>query len=209
MLSKSISHLLRLIACLFVLLSLNTHSASVTTQVQLISYVSRYYEPYCDLEPTSCHPYMNDYSNDDLFFTFTAIWDDATSSLNLSILDDNTNLSAQFTDGYQYYEDDPDSGYYFESETASINVTDGQIISFQATYNNSDSVSDSDDARSWVYDGNQLIRNNYHNDNIMYYSIEDIFTYNVISPSEVPLPAGIYLFLSGLVGLGLMRGRNG
>ena len=28
-------------------------------------------------------------------------------------------------------------------------------------------------------------------------------------PSPVPLPAGIYLFLSGLVGLGLMRGRNG
>ena len=27
--------------------------------------------------------------------------------------------------------------------------------------------------------------------------------------SPVPLPAGIYLFLSGLVGLGLMRGRNG
>ena len=26
--------------------------------------------------------------------------------------------------------------------------------------------------------------------------------------SPVPLPAGIYLFLSGLVGLGLMRGRN-
>ena len=29
------------------------------------------------------------------------------------------------------------------------------------------------------------------------------------APSPVPLPAGIYLFLSGLVGLGLMRGRNG
>tara|TARA_S200000501_G_scaffold83340_2_gene75528 strand:+ start:9416 stop:10090 length:675 start_codon:yes stop_codon:yes gene_type:complete len=28
------------------------------------------------------------------------------------------------------------------------------------------------------------------------------------SMSPVPLPAGIYLFLSGLVGLGLMRGRN-
>ena len=27
--------------------------------------------------------------------------------------------------------------------------------------------------------------------------------------SPVPLPAGIYLFLSGLVGLGLMKGRNG
>ena len=31
---------------------------------------------------------------------------------------------------------------------------------------------------------------------------------NTLSVSEVPLPAGIYLFLSGLVGLGLMRGRN-
>ena len=30
-----------------------------------------------------------------------------------------------------------------------------------------------------------------------------------IGASPVPLPAGIYLFLSGLVGLGLMRGRNG
>jgi len=29
-----------------------------------------------------------------------------------------------------------------------------------------------------------------------------------IGASPVPLPAGIYLFLSGLVGLGLMRGRN-
>ena len=29
------------------------------------------------------------------------------------------------------------------------------------------------------------------------------------APAPVPLPAGIYLFLSGLVGLGLMRGRNG
>ena len=31
---------------------------------------------------------------------------------------------------------------------------------------------------------------------------------SIASVSEVPLPAGIYLFLSGLVGLGLMRGRN-
>ena len=30
-----------------------------------------------------------------------------------------------------------------------------------------------------------------------------------IDPTVVPLPAGIYLFLSGLVGLGLLRGRNG
>ena len=30
----------------------------------------------------------------------------------------------------------------------------------------------------------------------------------LVSSNEVPLPAGIYLFLSGLVGLGLMRVRN-
>jgi hypothetical protein len=30
-----------------------------------------------------------------------------------------------------------------------------------------------------------------------------------IGASPVPLPAGIYLFLSGLVSLGLMRGRYG
>ena len=32
---------------------------------------------------------------------------------------------------------------------------------------------------------------------------------NMVFISEVPLPTSIYLFLSGLVGLGLMRGRNG
>ena len=37
-------------------------------------------------------------------------------------------------------------------------------------------------------------------------SIGDI---TFVNASAVPLPAGIYLFLSGLVGLGLMRGRNG
>ena len=32
--------------------------------------------------------------------------------------------------------------------------------------------------------------------------------YGMVYAAPVPLPAGIYLFLSGLVGLGLMRGRN-
>ena len=35
------------------------------------------------------------------------------------------------------------------------------------------------------------------------------YTFKIETASPVPLPAGIYLFLSGLVGLGLMRGRNG
>ena len=36
----------------------------------------------------------------------------------------------------------------------------------------------------------------------------DIRDISYLPASEVPLPAGIYLFLSGLVGLGLMRGGN-
>ena len=36
----------------------------------------------------------------------------------------------------------------------------------------------------------------------MYPSIDNLVI------NEIPLPAGIYFFLSGLVGLGLLRGRN-
>ena len=43
---------------------------------------------------------------------------------------------------------------------------------------------------------------------IWYQSTLDPISEGMIFVSEVPLPAGIYLFLSGLVGLGLMRGRN-
>jgi len=43
---------------------------------------------------------------------------------------------------------------------------------------------------------------NYENSAVYYDNIS-------ISTSAVPLPAGIYLFLSGLVGLGLMKGKNG
>ena len=44
-----------------------------------------------------------------------------------------------------------------------------------------------------------------------YFNIGQVtLPYNIIAQgAAVPLPAGIYLFLSGLVGLGLMRGRNG
>ena len=39
-------------------------------------------------------------------------------------------------------------------------------------------------------------------------SYKDPVAEGMIFVSEVPLPAGIYLFLSGLVGLGLMRGKK-
>jgi hypothetical protein len=62
--------------------------------------------------------------------------------------------------------------------------------------------------------GNNRQAHSWYSDN--YYPTRDS-SYNSRSPNirltfaavnPVPLPAGIYLFLSGLVGLGLMRGRN-
>ena len=49
--------------------------------------------------------------------------------------------------------------------------------------------------------GFESFATNFDNTGVYYDNIS-------FSTSEVPLPAGIYLFLSGLVGLGLMRGRN-
>tara|TARA_B110000879_G_scaffold197817_1_gene268935 strand:- start:323 stop:1087 length:765 start_codon:yes stop_codon:yes gene_type:complete len=47
-----------------------------------------------------------------------------------------------------------------------------------------------------------------YNDQTIFPENFDPVAAGMIFVSEVPLPAGIYLFLSGLVGLGLIRGRN-
>ena len=54
----------------------------------------------------------------------------------------------------------------------------------------------------YTYDGRQV--NGYKGGRHYSWAVHD----GDIGASPVPLPAGIYLFLSGLVGLGLMRGRN-
>ena len=210
------ANLLRLVACLFVLLSLNAYSATITTQVQKMSSVFGSFVGIgdsCETKPANCDPYTTDYSNDDLFYTFTATWD-GTSILNVSVSDGS---SALFTDGY-YFDRYDSSGYYTgysEDETVSISITDEQIISFQGTDTSVDNmlmgggIFRSLNSTSWIYDGDQLIRYIYFEDLSLNTSWEDILTYDIINPSAIPLPAGIYLFLSGLVGLGLMRGRNG
>ena len=50
-----------------------------------------------------------------------------------------------------------------------------------------------------------FLTDNYGNGQNLSFTEDGGFTY---APSSIPLPASIYLFLSGLVGLGLMRGRN-
>ena len=187
------------------MLSLNANSATVTTQVQKMSYVSSYYDPSCDNDPTYCDPYTIDYSNDDLFYTFTATWDDVSSILNISVSDGN---SAQFTDGY--YDDGYDpSGYYMgtsESEYVTIDVSDGQINSFLARNYYTDDTANSSSTTRWFYNGNQLVRT-YDNDQDygMYYSSETL-RYDVINP--VPVPAAAWLFGSALAGLIAVRRRK-
>ena len=201
MLYQTLPYSLRLFACLFVLLSLNTHSASVTTQVQKMSYESIYSEHSCDLDPELCEPITIDYSNDDLFFTFTATWDDATRTLNGSVSDGS---SFQFTDGY--YEDEyEDYSGSSESESVAIGLLNGEITSFQAYNYYNDDIGATSSTISWVYDGDELVRTYFSDDPVAMSYGSNSLTYDVISPSPVPLPAGIYLFLSGLVGLGLMR----
>ena len=58
---------------------------------------------------------------------------------------------------------------------------------------------------AWIYQVSaNLFRHDSKTDPYRAWAVHD----GDIGASEVPLPAGIYLFLSGLVGLGLMRGRN-
>ena len=60
--------------------------------------------------------------------------------------------------------------------------------------------------RAWAFVTSDGIQNYDGKNNVSRYAwaVHD----GDIGASPVPLPAGIYLFLSGLVGLGLMRGRN-
>ena len=200
------ANLLRLSACLFVLLSFNANSATVTTQVQKISYVCNSYNSPVWEDPCSSTINTIDYSDDDVFYTFTATWDNISSTLNISVSDGNY---GQFTDGY--YHSTYDSEGYMDStyETlVSINETGGGILSFQATLNNHDYYM-SYYSISWIYDGDHLIRQTQYDDYMGMFNSEDTLIYGVISPSPVPLPAGITLFLSGLGGLGFMRGWNG
>ena len=180
------------------------NSATVTSQVQKMSYSSYAYESGCYDDEACNSSYTDDYSNDDLFYTFTATWDDVSSILNITVSDGN---NVQFTDGYYDGGFDPDYGYS-ESESVSINVTNGQITSFNARKDYDDYVVMSYSNTNWSYDGNELIRRTYYYDDMMMYDFNDILRYDVLNTSAIPLPAGVWLFGSALAGLGVLRKKK-
>ena len=96
-----------------------------------------------------------------------------------------------------------------------IDATSGVITSFLNLWGDehywldeefTHSTSEYDEVKAWIYSisGNgQGIK--FKHLSSFGWAVHD----GDIGASPVPLPAGIYLFLSGLVGLGLLRGRNG
>ena len=203
---------MRIIMKTFILLILTSaamissiaNSATVTSQVQKMSYSSYAYESGCEgIDDQACNSsYTDDYSNDDLFYTFTATWDDVSSILNITVSDGN---NVQFTDGYYYGGFDPYDGYS-ESESVSINVTNGQITSFNASKDSNDHLYGFYSNINWSYDGNELIRRIY--DIYDLYNFIDILRYDVLNTSAIPLPAGVWLFGSALAGLGVLRKKK-
>ena len=182
------------------------NSATVTSQVQKMSYASYDYQSGCYDEECDSS-YTVDYSADDLFYTFTATWDDVSSILNITVSDGN---NVQFTDGYydDGYDPDGNSSGYSESESVSINVTNGQITSFNAFSYYDDYTMMSYSNTSWSYDGNSLIRQTSDYDDITMYDFSATLTYDVLNPSAIPLPAGVWLFGSALAGLGVLRKKK-
>ena len=80
-----------------------------------------------------------------------------------------------------------------------------QVNVFLAEMSNSDlrgtDLGDTDLSATFLYGAR-------YDENTIFPSGFDPSSANMVFISEIPLPAGIYLFLSGLVGLGLIRGRN-
>ena len=204
------ANLLRLSACLFLCVSLNSFGASVSSSLQKISHESSWSHQLCFEEywsgflndPSSCSgSNSSDFSQDNIFYNFIATWNN-TGSLDISIIGEDLNQTIRFDDGLNN-QDGPEPGY----ESVQIDINGGSIISFNAysSYGGMDTFS-----LSAELNDNQFILTNSSGsgtDALTYNSNTTI--YNIIPTTPVPLPAGIYLFLSGLVGLGLMRGRNG
>ena len=151
------ANLLRLVACLFVLLSFNAKALVINGCIV---------EPY-----TSCN--HADLSNANLSYANLSYAD--LTFANLS----NANLSG--------------------AKLIDTDLSSAQLIG--ADLSNADLLAARLDHAN--------LTGAFYNHQTYFDPYIDPIAEGMIFVSEVPLPAGIYLFLSGIVGLGLMRVRNG
>ena len=203
------TYLLRLVACLFFFVSLNSYAGVVIDVKESGDNLIFDYSGNIDLSSTLglehgnrycswCNRYDNQHNGyfrlasqmgsllDDYNFEFTSMPDVSLISNNASTLTDGIILG---------------DGFLFDASLNSIslynqvwleNGYDGRQLSGNITFLNSNfsTIGLNEGVYTWTWESN---------------GNSDFLTLNV---NPVPLPAGIYLFLSGLIGLGWMRGRR-
>ena len=192
------ANLLRLVACLFFLLSLNAKAFVVNG---------------CSIEPsTAC-------IDADLSWANLSYADLNQADLNQADLNhasltyaDLSWANLSYTDLHRSYLSYANLSYanLYGADLTEANLSyanlsyadlSGAYLSLAQRY---DPVLDND----FVYAA-AFLNGAIYNDQTKLPTGFDPIAEGMIFVSEVPLPAGIYLFLSGLAGLGLMRGRNG
>ena len=124
---------------------------------------------------------------------------------------------------------DENNGYLVEFDWAMLEVRNNAVAddSLNVSYNDADMISFYgafssnifgpskmlhlyffDDSGTLLQSGDMPTNSSPYSEFGHRFGSIDYDNFQITSLTTVPLPAGIYLFLSGLVGLGLMRGRN-
>ncbi|MDB2410684.1 VPLPA-CTERM sorting domain-containing protein [Pseudomonadales bacterium] len=170
------TYLLRLAACLLVLLSFNAKALVVNG---------------CTIEPYAACP------GGDLSFADLANADLSNANLTYVYLHD-ANLSGANLSGANF-----SGGNLYGANLSSANLY-GSDLSYAHLFN---AELNSADLTNAILSGAELT-DAFYNDQTIFPSGFDPIAAGMINASPVPLPAGIYLFLSGLVGLSAVRIRR-
>ena len=219
------SNLLRLVACLFLFVSLNSFGAY---------YVKNDGSIVDPIEFKGCHPYCN-YNGPNLepgvtvrdftfigvvlndanlafsdfsgsIFDLSYLWDVNFSHANL----EDTNLLGGYY-GANFFNANLRGSYHVHPSPANFKNSDLTNATFFYPANDSNfegAIMTGISYGLWSEEPKPNFEGSTYNQSTIFPTGFDPTAEGMIFVSEVPLPAGIYLFLSGLVGLGLMRGRN-
>lgn len=201
--------IIRLLSLLILGASTQAYAANVSGTMQLASTTDYYFELEADPESQTI---FTDYLSSNTFFQFSANYDEV-DTLSVTLQGTTTNTFS-FEDGYHNEDCDVSGSGNCITVTQSVDATviAGQLFSFtvwEREFRDENSEVE-DETRTISF--NALYGLLTDETNVLYglHDYETNFKTNYVSATTpVPLPAGIYLFSSGLIGLGLMRGRNG